>query len=142
MFPFRSVSNKVPIPYDHRSELSTSNSHKDKNASEVSGISIDTAPLEKSSEHSLPNLNLREARLVARPRRLRRKSLVYEYIAIGLAIILALAMLRYIMGQYFFSNANIFQGHKDQKNAHLLFRIPWFEGWDIQIIAVKTTTDA
>ncbi|KAF1805903.1 hypothetical protein FB192DRAFT_1068941 [Mucor lusitanicus] len=147
MNPFRSASNSFLLPNNNTLEssarhVSTSSSDEDDGDDENSRKRRFTRQ-EKRHIRST-TMTMHEIRLLRKSSDTMRKGMLLLMICLGLAVVFALLMLQPMLERYYASFtvsstvASLNQS-MEQGVVRRLMQIPWFGGWDIQVIAVRRT---
>lgn len=134
---FRSTSFLLPLhdkPNQASSHLQSSDDDEDCNKRVVR--------FSKDERRKMSSTTLHEVRLLRRSRDTMRKGIFLLMICLGIAVVFALLMLQPMLERYYASfTASSTIEHLNQSIEkgiiQRLVQIPWFGGWDIQIIAVK-----
>jgi hypothetical protein len=85
---------------------------------------------------------LHEIRMLRRSSDTMRKGMLLLMICLGLAVVFALLMLQPMMERYYASfsvssSVNVLDKSIEQGVVRRLLQIPWFGGWNIQVIAMR-----
>lgn len=91
---------------------------------------------------STAGTTLHEIRMLRRSSDTMRKGMLLLMICLGLAVVFALLMIQPMMERYYASfsvssSVNALDKSIEQGIVHRLLQIPWFGGWNIQVIAVR-----
>ncbi|KAL9553882.1 hypothetical protein MBANPS3_003088 [Mucor bainieri] len=146
MNPFRSASNAFLLPSEsttHDTSSSSSSSDDDNDNSETSrqGRKRPFIASDPSSA-SGGTMTLHEIRLLRKSSDTMRKGMLLLMICLGLAVVFALLMLQPLLERYYASftvssTVASLNQPMEQGVVRRLMQIPWFGGWDIQVIAVR-----
>lgn len=140
MLPFRSTSTSFLIPnhYEephHTREILKAISSEEEEDDE----SIQHGRFSREERRKISSSTLHEIRLLRRSRDTMRKGIFLLMICLGTAVVLALLMLQPMLERYYADSSTIESLDRSVEHGMIrrLVQIPWFGGWDIQIIAVK-----
>ncbi|KAI8646295.1 hypothetical protein BD408DRAFT_410519 [Parasitella parasitica] len=138
MSPFRAASNSFLLSNNEHVAQDVSSSedeHRERHKSRV-------FTREEQSNINASTTTMHEIRLLRKSSDTMRKGMLLLLICLGLAVVFALLMLQPMLERYYASftvsstvaslNSSI-----DRGVVRRLMQIPWFGGWDIQLIAVR-----
>ncbi|KAI7898276.1 uncharacterized protein BX663DRAFT_564806 [Cokeromyces recurvatus] len=126
MIPFRAASNSfLSSPVEPQEEKDTSSSSdEEENETRHHHHRFTREERNKINE----SVSLHEVRMLRRTRDTMRKGILLLFICLGLAIIFALLMLQPILERMVVDESS---------TVRRLVQLPWFGGWDIQVIAIQ-----
>lgn len=132
---FRSTSFLLPL-HDKPNQPSSHSSDDEEDCNKR------VVRFSKDERRKMSSTTLHEVRLLRRSRDTMRKGMFLLMICLGIAVVFALLMLQPMLERYYASfTASSTIEHLNQSIEkgiiQRLVQIPWFGGWDIQIIAVK-----
>ena len=139
MFPFRNRSTSLLIP----AATSSSNTYEPVPNDTSDDENDDGEGLNRFSKDRLnSSATLHEIRLLRRSRDTMRKGIFLLVICLSTAVIFALLMLQPLLERYYASfsaSSTVASLDRSIENGIIqrLVQIPWFGGWDIQLIAIK-----
>lgn len=93
---------------------------------------------EERTNMNASTMTMHEIRLLRKSSDTMRKGMLLLMICLGLAVVFALLMLQPMLERYYasFTVASLNQSIEEGVVRRLM-QIPWFGGWDIQLIAVR-----
>lgn len=135
MIPFRAASNSFllsnnensaniePVPISENEIASSDDEHGDITEEEKNRIDTSTT--------------IHEVRVLRRRSDTMRKGMLLLLICVGLAVVFALLMLQPLLERYNSAFPPTDSTIDSTATIRRLIQIPWFGGWDIQLIAVR-----
>ncbi|KAK4513276.1 uncharacterized protein ATC70_011844 [Mucor velutinosus] len=148
MNPFRSASNSFLLPSNNNSMESTTRDVSSSDDDNTSGSGRPSSKRRFTREErrkiNSTTMTMYEIRLLRKSSDTMRKGMLLLMICLGLAVVFALLMLQPMLERYYASfTVSSTMGSLNQSIqegvVRRLIQIPWFGGWDIQVIAVRRT---
>jgi hypothetical protein len=148
MIPFRtasfslSSSNNEPLPKVEESCSLVAETTDDDDDNVMERRTKFTRDEKRMINSSAAGTTLHEIRMLRRSSDTMRKGMLLLMICLGLAVVFALLMLQPMMERYYASlsvssSINVLDQSVEQGIVRRLLQIPWFGGWNIQVIAVR-----
>ncbi|KAI9482759.1 MAG: hypothetical protein EXX96DRAFT_555509 [Benjaminiella poitrasii] len=147
MIPFRVASNSFRTSSPERLKEEEEEGKEEEMTTTVLSSSSTTASSDEETTHEGRQrqkrftreernkmnaaMSLHEVRMLRRTRDTMRKGFLLLLICFGLAVVLALLMLQPMLGRTVLDESN--------QEVRRLIQLPWFGGWDIQVIAIQKT---
>jgi hypothetical protein len=131
MHPFRSSSSGVLVSPNQTKNDSLEGQIFDENTSENES---------SEKEENIPkSLLQRKAQQLREKMDSHQKEILLMYICCGLSVIVALLLLQFMLERYYtsFAATREIYGPEDAV-AYRLINVPWFRGWKVQLIAIKS----
>lgn len=146
MIPFRAASNSFLLSNNKDDSTANSDSLRTDEAESISSDDEEGTKRRRFTEEEKNRIDasttIHEVRVLRRRSDTMRKGMLLLLICVGLAVVFALLMLQPLLERYYSSytvssTIESLEKSTDAGIVRRLMQIPWFGGWDIQLIAVR-----
>lgn len=141
MIPFRAASQTF-LSKDESPKEETSTSNLIKGRSDTDDDDDDDG----GGKFGANTDSLHEVRVLRKSSDTMKKGMLLMFICCGLSIVLALLLLQFMLERYYTSftvssTLSSLDESIEKGIVHRLLQIPWFGGWNIQLIAIRPNTN-